>query len=49
MSTNLAGIPGLAIPAGKTKTGLPVGLQLVGPRRSDKMLIEFAKELEEND
>jgi aspartyl-tRNA(Asn)/glutamyl-tRNA(Gln) amidotransferase subunit A len=43
---NLAGIPGLAIPAGKTKEGLPIGLQLLGPRRSDKNLIEFAKELE---
>ncbi len=49
VSTNLAGIPGLAIPAGKTKTGLPVGLQLVGPRRSDKKLVNFAKELEENE
>ena len=45
VSLNLAGIPGLAIPAGKTKSGLPIGLQLVGPRRSDKQLIEFAKEL----
>ena len=44
-SLNLAGVPGLAIPAGKTKDGLPIGLQLVGPRRSDKALIEFAKEL----
>ena len=42
---NLAGVPGLAIPAGKTKSGLPIGLQLVGPRRSDKALIEFSKEL----
>ena len=42
---NLAGIPGLAIPAGKTESGLPIGLQLLGPRRSDKQLIEFAKEL----
>ncbi|MBR3329054.1 Asp-tRNA(Asn)/Glu-tRNA(Gln) amidotransferase subunit GatA [Candidatus Saccharibacteria bacterium] len=42
---NLAGIPGLSIPAGKTKSGLPTGLQLVGPRRSDKKIIEFAKEL----
>ncbi len=42
---NLAGVPGLAIPAGKTKAGLPIGLQLVGPRRSDKSLIEFSKEL----
>ena len=45
VSLNLAGVPGLTIPAGKTKSGLPIGLQLVGPRRSDKQLIEFAKEL----
>lgn len=45
VSLNLAGIPGLAIPAGKTKRGLPIGLQLVGSRRSDKNLIEFSKEL----
>lgn len=45
VSLNLAGVPGLAIPAGETKEGLPLGLQLVGPRRSDKRLIEFSKEL----
>ncbi len=45
VSLNLAGVPGLAIPAGTTKDGLPIGLQLVGPRRSDKNLIAFAKEL----
>lgn len=45
VSTNLAGIPGLAVPAGETTNGLPIGLQLVGPRRSDKSLIEFSKEL----
>ncbi len=45
VSLNLAGVPGLAIPAGETKEGLSLGLQLVGPRRSDKALLEFAKEL----
>lgn len=45
VSINLAGLPGLAIPAGETKAGLPIGLQLVGPRRSDKNLINFAKEI----
>ena len=45
VSLNLAGVPGLAIPAGETKEGLPLGLQLVGPRRSDKSLLEFSKEL----
>lgn len=43
---NLAGVPGLAIPAGTTKDGLPLGLQLVGPRRSDPALIKFAEELQ---
>ncbi|MBR3254387.1 Asp-tRNA(Asn)/Glu-tRNA(Gln) amidotransferase subunit GatA [Candidatus Saccharibacteria bacterium] len=46
VSLNLAGIPGLAIPVGKSATGLSLGLQLVGPRRSDKSLINFAKELQ---
>ena len=45
VSLNLAGVPGLAIPAGETSDGLPIGLQIVGPRRSDKNLIEFSKEL----
>ena len=49
VSLNLAGVPGLAIPAGKTSAGLPIGLQIVGPRRSDKGLIEFSKELIEDD
>lgn len=47
MSTpiNLAGLPALSVPVGETASGLPVGLQLVGPRRSDKTIIEFSKEL----
>ena len=45
VSLNLAGVPGLAIPAGETSDGLPIGLQFVGPRRSDKNLIEVSKEL----
>lgn len=42
---NLAGLPALSIPVGKTPEGLDLGLQLVGPRRSDKTIIEFSKEL----
>ena len=45
VSINLAGIPGLAIPAGKTASGLPIGLQVLGPRRSDKTIIKFAEEI----
>jgi aspartyl-tRNA(Asn)/glutamyl-tRNA(Gln) amidotransferase subunit A len=36
---NLAGIPGLSIPCGFTKSGLPIGLQLLGsPFEEDKLL-----------
>ena len=41
---NLAGLPSLAIPINRDKHELPVGLQLIGPRRSDKNLLQFAKE-----
>ncbi len=44
---NLAGLPGLAIPVGKTKDGLDLGLQIVGPRRSDKSLLAFASKIKE--
>lgn len=42
VTLNLAGVPGVAIPVGKTESGLPLGLQLIGPRRSDKSLLTFA-------
>lgn len=45
VSLNLAGVPGLAIPVGETKDGLSLGLQLVGPRRSDQALLRFAKQI----
>lgn len=47
MSTpiNLAGLPALSVPVGATASGLPIGLQLIGPRRSDKTIINFSEEL----
>ncbi len=42
---NLAGVPAVAFPVGKNKAGLPLGLQIIGPRRSDKNLIKLAGEL----
>lgn len=42
---NLAGVPGISIPVGKTEAGLDIGLQLVGPRRSDRGLIRFAAQI----
>ena len=45
---NLAGVPALSVPAGKTKDGLPVGVQLIGQRKSDAQLLALAKSMEEN-
>ena len=44
---NLTGMPAISVPAGKTKAGLPVGAQLIGARRSDQMLLNIAKSIEE--
>jgi len=38
--------PALSVPAGFTDSGLPVGLQLVGPPRSEARLIALAAYLE---
>ena len=39
---SLAGCPAVSLPMGKLSDGLPVGLQLVGPRGSDLRLLELA-------
>ncbi len=43
---SLAGLPAISVPAGKSATGLPIGVQLVGPRRSDADLLALAKSME---
>lgn len=44
---NLAGLPGLSLPCGQTKEGLPIGLQVIGPRFGDKMILETGQFFEE--
>jgi aspartyl-tRNA(Asn)/glutamyl-tRNA(Gln) amidotransferase subunit A len=39
---SVAGIPAISIPAGKTKTGLPVGLQVIGPRLQESNVFLLA-------
>ncbi|MBV9994070.1 MAG: hypothetical protein JO127_02540, partial [Caulobacteraceae bacterium] len=36
---NMAGVPTLSLPAGFTAQGLPVGVQLIGPRLAEPALI----------
>jgi amidase len=44
---NLTGLPALVAPAGRDHDGLPVGIQLVGPRWSELRLLAIARRLEE--
>jgi Asp-tRNA(Asn)/Glu-tRNA(Gln) amidotransferase A subunit family amidase len=44
---SLCGVPAITIPAGKGPAGLPIGLQIVGPRRSDARMLAVAKWCEE--
>lgn len=43
---NLTGLPSLVAPAGQDEDGLPIGLQLVGPRWSERRLIAICRALE---
>jgi amidase len=43
---NVLGWPGVAVPAGFTGDGLPVGAQLLGPACSEPLLISLAAQLE---
>jgi amidase len=44
---NLAGLPAVTVPAGHDQAGLPIGVQIVGPRWSEIRLLEIATELED--
>ena len=43
---NITGQPAISLPAGKSKTGLPIGLQLVGNRLCDAELLQAARVFE---
>lgn len=43
---SMAGLPAISVPGGSTEGGLPVGVQLIGSRRSDSQLLALAKSME---
>ena len=43
---NVLGYPALSLPAGKTKAGLPIGLQIIGRPYEDKLILRVGEELE---
>lgn len=42
ISVNLAGLPAISVPCGKDSAGLPIGLQLIGDRCQEKMILRAA-------
>ena len=40
---NLTGQPACSVSCGFTDSGLPVGLQIIGPRYKDDLVLNFAK------
>jgi amidase len=41
----LTGCPATVAPAGRTRSGLPVGIQIMGPYLEDATPIEFARQI----
>lgn len=46
ISANLAGIPGMSIPAGFDKDGMPIGLQILAPQLAEAKLFNVAHKFE---
>ncbi len=47
ISANLAGIPGISLPAGLSREGLPIGLQLLGPPFGEPQVLQVAHAFEQ--
>ena len=43
ISVNLAGLPGISIPAGVSQAQLPIGMQLIGPAMSEPTILRAAR------
>lgn len=46
VSANLAGIPGISIPCGNDRQGLPIGLQILGKQFNEETVLQVADFLE---
>ena len=44
---NLAGLPAISVPCGFTSEGLPVGLQVIGPRCGEEIVLRLALAFEQ--
>ena len=48
ISANLAGIPGMSVPAGFDKDGMPIGLQIMSPQLTEAKLFNIAYKFEQS-
>lgn len=46
VAMNLAGVPACNVPCGLAQNGLPLGMQVVGPRFDDMRVLQLAKHIE---
>ena len=47
ISCNLAGLPGISVPAGFDNSGMPIGLQILAPQLQETRLFNFAYKFEQ--
>jgi aspartyl-tRNA(Asn)/glutamyl-tRNA(Gln) amidotransferase subunit A len=47
ISCNLAGLPGISVPAGFDNSGMPIGLQILAPQLQETRLLNFAYKFEQ--
>lgn len=45
---SLAGLPAVSVPAGVDKDGMPIGVQIIGPRQKDAEIFALVKSMEVN-
>ena len=43
----IAGLPGISIPCGFTKDGLPIGMQIIGPQFAESLILNVAYQYEQ--
>jgi aspartyl-tRNA(Asn)/glutamyl-tRNA(Gln) amidotransferase subunit A len=48
VTADLAGIPGISVPCGKTQSGLPIGLQVLGRHFDESTVLRVASSIESN-
>lgn len=47
VTADLAGVPGISVPCGQTKTGLPIGLQILGKHFDESTVLRLAYAVEQ--